>query len=172
MAKHPAPLLPADAISVRVRELGAQITRDYAGKDLVLVPVMKGAFLFAADLARAVDLPLRVEFLGATSYGDGTVSTGDLRVTLEPEGPLAGLDVLLVEDIVDTGRTAARLLELLRARKPASLKVCALLDKPSRRVVPVEIDYRGFEIEDVFVVGYGLDHAGLYRNLPYVGVTE
>jgi hypoxanthine phosphoribosyltransferase len=165
-------LIPSEALAARVRELGAEIARDYAGRDLVLVPVMKGAFLFAADLARAIDLPLRMEFLSATSYGDAMVSSGDLRVTQEPEGPLAGLDVLLVEDIVDTGRTASRLLDLLRARHPASLKVCALLDKPSRRVVPVEIDYRGFEIGDRFVVGYGLDHAGLWRNLPYVGVAD
>jgi hypoxanthine phosphoribosyltransferase len=166
------PLIPAPSIAARVAELGAQITRDYAGKDLVLVTVLKGAFVFGADLARAIDLPLRVEFLSASSYGDGVASSGDVRVTLEPEGPLAGCDVLLVEDIVDTGATAARLLDLLRAHEPASLKLCTLLDKPSRREAPVTIDYTGLAIEDVFVVGYGLDHAGLHRNLPYVGVFE
>lgn len=166
----PLPLIPSDAIAARVLELGARITRDYAGKDLVLVTVLKGAFVFGADLARAIDLPLRVEFLAASSYGDGVAPAGDVRVTLEPEGPLEGRDVLLVEDIVDTGRTAARLLELLRGCEPASLRLCALLDKPSRREVAVNVDYGGFSVDDVFVVGYGLDHAGLWRNLPYVGV--
>jgi hypoxanthine phosphoribosyltransferase len=166
------PLIPSEAIAARVRALGEQITRDYAGKDLVLVCVLKGGFLFAADLARAIDLPLRIEFLGASSYGDGIASSGDVRVTLEPEGPLAGCDVLVVEDIVDTGRTAARLLELLRAHAPASLKLCSLLHKPARAETPVGIDYLGFEIDDVFVVGYGLDHAGRHRNLPFVGMQD
>ncbi|HEX2613673.1 MAG TPA: hypoxanthine phosphoribosyltransferase [Fibrobacteria bacterium] len=165
-------LLSAETIAARVRELGAQIARDYAGKDLVLVTVLKGAFVFGADLSRAIDLPLTVEFFSASSYGDGVASTGDVRVTLEPEGTLAGRDVLLVEDIVDTGRTAARLLELLRGHEPASLKLCALLDKPSRREVEVTLDYKGFEIADEFVVGYGLDLAGVWRNLPYVGVIN
>jgi hypoxanthine phosphoribosyltransferase len=168
----PKPLIPADTIAARVAALGAKITRDYTGKDLVLVTVLKGGFIFGADLARAIDLPLRVEFLSASSYGDGVASSGDVRVSLEPECPLAGCDVLLVEDIVDTGRTAARLLDLLRGHEPANLKLCALLDKPSRREVVVTIDYPGFTIEDRFVVGYGLDHAGLHRNLPYVGVAE
>jgi hypoxanthine phosphoribosyltransferase len=172
MTKNPELLIPSESIAARVRELGAQITRDYAGKDLVLVTVLKGAFVFGADLARAIDLPLRIEFLSASSYGDGVASSGDVRVTLEPEGPLEGRDVLLVEDVVDTGRTAARLMELLRGREPASLKLCALLDKPSRREVTVNIDYVGFSVDDTFVVGYGLDHAGLWRNLPYVGVPE
>ncbi len=168
----PLPLFSADIIAARVRELGERITRDYAGKDLVLVVVLKGAFVFGADLARAIDLPLTVEFLSASSYGDGVVPTGDVRVSLEPEGPLAGRDVLLVDDIIDTGRTARRLLDILRAHEPASLKLCALLDKPSRREVEVNVDYAGFSVDDVFVVGYGLDHAGRWRNLPYVGVGE
>jgi hypoxanthine phosphoribosyltransferase len=166
----PNVLIAAETLTARVAELGAQITRDYAGKDLVLVTVLRGAFVFGADLARAIDLPLKVEFLSASSYGDGVVPSGDVRVTLEPDGPLADRDVLLVEDIVDTGHTAVRLLEILESHGPKSLKICALLDKPSRREVEVPVDYIGFPIANVFVVGYGLDHAGLWRNLPYIGV--
>lgn len=165
-------LISAETIAARVRELGAAIARDYAGKDLVLVAALKGSFVFAADLARAIDLPLRIEFLRGESYGDGTVSSGEVRVTIEPDVLLAGRDVLLVEDIVDTGRTSSRLLGVLEAHKPASLKVCSLLHKPARRVIDVPVDYLGFTIDDVFVVGYGLDHAGFHRNLPYIGVAE
>jgi hypoxanthine phosphoribosyltransferase len=165
-------LISPEALAARVRELGAAVTRDYAGRDLVLAVDLKGSFVFAADLARAIDLPLRIEFLRGESYGDSTVSSGEVRITIEPDVLLAGRDVLLVEDIVDTGRTSSRLLDVLKAHKPASLKVCALLHKPARRVVDVPVDYLGFTIDDVFVVGYGLDHAGLHRNLPYIGVAE
>jgi hypoxanthine phosphoribosyltransferase len=165
-------LIPADRIADRVSELGAAIARDYAGMDLVLVCVLKGGFVFAADLARAIDLPLRIEFLGVQSYGDGTLSTGEARITLDSAHALAGKHVLLVEDIVDTGLTFSFLLDHLRARGLASLKVCSLLHKPAREKIPVKIDYLGFTIEDVFVVGYGLDHAGLHRNLPYIGIAE
>jgi hypoxanthine phosphoribosyltransferase len=168
----PRPLISADAIAARVGELGLEIARDYSGKDLVLVVVLKGGFMFAADLARAIDLPLRVEFFRAESYGDGEVSSGGVRVTLDPDTLLAGRNVLLVEDIVDTGRTLSEIVKALRAHGPASLKICALLDKPARRIVPVPIDYLGFTIGDEFVVGYGLDQAGLYRNLPFVGVVK
>lgn len=172
MTKLPPPLLSSETIAARVRELGERIARDHAGKDLVLVPVLKGAFAFVADLARTIDLPLAVEFLSASSYGDGVAPMREPSVSFAPASSLAGRDVLLVEDIVDTGRTAAKLLDLLKAHGPASLRLCALLDKPSRREVPVAIDYKGFEIDDVFVVGYGLDHAGRWRNLPYVGVLS
>lgn len=165
-------LLTAETLAARVAELGSAITRDYAGKDLVLVCALKGGFVFAADLARAIDLPLRVEFLRGESYGDSTTSSGTVRITLEPDVLLAGKDVLLVEDIVDTGRTSSQLLNVLKAHRPASLKLCALLHKPAREVVPLPLDYTGFVIDDQFVVGYGLDHAGLYRNLPYIGVEE
>jgi hypoxanthine phosphoribosyltransferase len=168
----PRVLLSAEAIAARVAELGAQITRDYAGKELVLVCVLKGSFVFAADLARAIDLPVRIEFLGVQSYGDGTVSSGEARITLDIAHALGGKHVLLVEDIVDTGLTLSFLLEHLRARDLASLKMCSLLHKPARQKIPVTIDYLGFTVEDVFLVGYGLDHAGLYRNLPYIGVVE
>ncbi|HLU69367.1 MAG TPA: hypoxanthine phosphoribosyltransferase [Fibrobacteria bacterium] len=165
-------LLSQQSIAARVAELGAMITRDYTGKDLVLACVLKGGFIFAADLARAIDLPLRVEFLRGESYGACTESSGAVRVTLEPDTILAGKDVLLVEDIVDTGRTSSQLLEVLQAHRPKSLKVCSLLHKPAREVVPLPLHYLGFTIDDLFVVGYGLDRNGLHRNLPYIGVED
>jgi len=172
MAEGIATLLDEGTIAERVRALGAQITKDYAGKKLVLVCVLKGSFVFTADLARAVDLPLRVEFLGVRSYGEGTHSTGVVQITQDLSKPIEGEDILIVEDIVDTGLTIAHLLELLGTRKPASLKVCALLHKPARTRVEVPIDYLGFTIEDRFVVGYGLDWSERYRNLPMIGVVE
>jgi hypoxanthine phosphoribosyltransferase len=166
-------LLSAQQIAQRVRALGAEIARDYADKSLVLLCVLKGSFMFAADLARAIDLPVRVEFLGVRSYGDDTKSSGVVQITQDLTRPLSGDDhILLVEDIVDTGLTLSYLREQLLARLPASVKVCALLHKPSRTVRPVEIEYLGFTVEDVFVVGYGLDYAERYRNLPYVGVLK
>jgi hypoxanthine phosphoribosyltransferase len=156
----------ADAIRARVRELGSQIAHDYQGRSLVVLPVLKGSFVFAADLIRAIDLQLRVEFLGVASYGSGTRSTGVVQITQDVTSPVANEDVLLVEDIVDTGLTIDYLLKLLRTRNPRSLKVCALLHKPSRTEVKVNIDYLGFTIADEYVVGYGLDHAQAYRNLP------
>jgi hypoxanthine phosphoribosyltransferase len=166
------PLLTADVIARRVRELGEQITRDYAGKRLVLVSVLKGSFVFAADLMRHIDLPLRTDFLGTRSYGEGTETTGVVQITQDLSRPIDGEDVLILEDIIDTGLTIAHLIDLLRTRRPASMKVCALLHKPARARIPVEIDYLGFTIEDQFVVGYGLDWAERYRNLPYIGVVQ
>jgi hypoxanthine phosphoribosyltransferase len=165
-------LLSAEQIGVRVRELGAQITKDYADRRLVLVSVLKGSFLFTADLARCIDLPLRVEFLGVRSYGEGTSTTGVVQITHDLSRPIEGDDILVVEDIVDTGLTISHLLQLFGTRMPSSVKVCALLHKPARSRVEVPIDYLGFTIEDKFVVGYGLDWAERYRNLPYIGVVE
>jgi hypoxanthine phosphoribosyltransferase len=173
MTGAPEELLSARQIQDRVRILGAEIARDYADKSLVLLCVLKGSFVFAADLARAIDLPLRVEFLGVRSYGDDTKSSGVVQITQDLTRPLsAGDHILLVEDIVDTGLTLSYLREQLLARTPASVKVCALLHKPSRTVRPVQIDYLGFTVDDVFVVGYGLDYAERYRNVPYVGVLK
>jgi hypoxanthine phosphoribosyltransferase len=172
MPGPPAPLLTAEQIARRVRELAAEITRDYAGKDLVLVCVLKGSFVFASDLVRGIDLPLRVEFLGVRSYGVGTESSGVVQITHDLSRPIEHEHLLLVEDIVDTGLTVSHLIDLFRTRAPASVKVCALLHKPARARVPVAIDYLGFTIEDRFVVGYGLDYAERYRNLPYLGVLE
>ena len=165
-------LLSTEEIATRVRELGAEITRDYADRRLVLVCVLKGSFVFTADLARAIDLPLRIEFLGVRSYGEGTTSSGVVQITQDLSRPIEGEDILLVEDIVDTGLTIAHLLDLLRTRKPNSVKVCSLLHKPARTRIEVPITYLGFTIADRFVVGYGLDWAERYRNIPFIGVVE
>lgn len=165
------PLIDAQAIAARVTELGAEITRDYAGMEVVLVPVLKGSFVFAADLARAIDLPVGIDFLGVRSYGDGKESSGVVEITTDLSHSIAGKHVILVEDIVDTGLTVDYLRENLATRQPASLKIASLLHKPARTRVPVEIDYLGFTIEDVFVVGYGLDCAQKHRNLPHLAVV-
>ncbi|MGD8862399.1 MAG: hypoxanthine phosphoribosyltransferase [Myxococcales bacterium] len=169
MSTTPEVLIDALRIAARVAELGAQITRDYAGKELVVVVVLKGSFVFASDLVRAIDLPLRVEFLGMRSYGDSTRSSGAVEITSDLTSPVEGKHVLVVEDIVDTGLTSRYLFANLATRAPASTKLATLLHKPSRQVAEVDIHYLGFTIDDVFVVGYGLDHAQRYRNLPYVG---
>ncbi len=165
-------LISSEEIQKRVQELGAEITRDYDGRSLVLICVLKGSFVFAADLARSIDLPLRIEFLGVRSYGDDTASSGVVQITQDLTKPVEGEDILVVEDIVDTGLTLHYLTDLLEARHPASVKVCSLLHKPSRKKMDVGIDYLGFTVEDVFVVGYGLDWAQRYRNLPMIGVVE
>ena len=165
-------MLSTEAIAGRVRELGAQITRELGGESLVLVCVLKGSFVFTADLMRAIDLPLRVDFLGVRSYGEGTETSGVVQITQDLSRPIGGENVLLVEDIVDTGLTIAHLIDLLRTRQPRSIRVCSLLHKPARARVSVKIDYLGFTIEDRFVVGYGLDFAEKYRNLPFIGVVE
>jgi len=172
MAESIVTMLSREQIAERVCELGAQIAKDYAGRRLVLVCVLKGSFVFTSDLARAIDGTLRIEFLGVRSYGEGTSSSGVVQITQDLSKPIEGEDILIVEDIVDTGLTIAHLLDLLRTRKPASVKVCSLLHKPARSRVVVPIDYLGFTIEDKFVVGYGLDWAENYRNLPFIGVVE
>jgi hypoxanthine phosphoribosyltransferase len=166
------PLISAERIATRVNELATQITRDYAGRSLVLLSVLKGSFMFAADLARAIDLPIRMEFLGVRSYGDDTKSSGVVQITQDLTRPVTGDDLVIVEDIIDTGLTISYLREQLKGRNPASVKVAALLHKPARIQREVEIDYLGFTIDDVFVVGYGLDYAQRYRNLPYLGVLD
>ncbi len=164
--------LSAEQIAERVKALGAEIHRDYEDKRLVVVIVLKGSFVFAADLIRAVDTHnLRVDFLGVRSY-DGTESSGVVQIVNDLSRPIEHEDVLLVEDIVDTGLTISYLLDLLQTRKPRSLKVCALLHKPARAKIAVPIDYLGFTIEDRFVIGYGLDFAEKYRNLPFLGVLQ
>jgi hypoxanthine phosphoribosyltransferase len=157
---------PPEAIAARVGELAQAIARDYGENPPILVSILKGSFVFAADLARALPLPVRVEFLGVQSYGSGTVSTGAVQITQDLTHPVEGQDILIVEDIVDTGLTLAYILSLIKARGARSVRVCCLLDKPSRRRVEVPVDYVGFTVGDTFVVGYGLDCAGLYRNLP------
>src|SRR5215831_7364328 len=159
-------------LATRVAELGSRITADYAGRPLTVLSVLKGATLFTADLVRAVALPLRLEFLGVASYVGGTSSSGEVRITSDTGTPLHDRDVLVVEDIVDTGLTLRFLLHALAARGARSVRTCALLDKPSRRVEPVTVDYIGFTVDDRFLVGYGLDHDERWRNLPFVGVLE
>lgn len=165
----PRPLLTAARLRARVRALGRRISADYAGRDLHLIGVLHGAFVFMADLVREIGLPMTCDFLRVSSYGARTVSSGKVRVTRDFDRPLRGRDVLLVEDIVDTGLTAARVLAELRKHRPASLRLCSLLHKPARERVPVTIDYLGFTVPDRFVVGYGLDYDARYRNLPYIG---
>ncbi len=164
-------LISEERIRERVRALGAQIAADYAGKPLVVVGVLKGSFIFIADLVRAIDLPLTVDFIGISSY-QGQRSTGVVQITRDLNRSVEGLDVLVVEDIIDTGLTMRYLLDNLATRHPATVRVAALLHKPARARVQVSIDYRGFEIDDVFVVGYGLDWDGKMRNLPFVGVPR
>ena len=164
-------LLPAERLRARVAEIGQEITRDYAGKPLVLVGVLKGALVFLADLMRAIDLPLSLDFVGLSSYV-GTRSSGTIELTSDLTRPIEAKHVILVEDIVDTGLTMQWLLRRLEERRPASLAVCALLVKPARARVVVPVRYRGFDIADEFVVGYGLDHEGRLRNLPFVGVVK
>ncbi len=165
--------LSAEQIGERVKALGAQIKKEYAERRPVIVVVLKGSFVFAADLIRAIDLPaLRVDFLAVRSYGEGTESSGVVQIVNDLSRPIEDEDVLLVEDIVDTGLTIAYLLDLLHTRKPKSLKVCALLHKPARSRIAVQIDYLGFTIEDRFVVGYGLDFGEKHRNLPYLGILQ
>jgi hypoxanthine phosphoribosyltransferase len=163
-------LYSADAIARRVAELGHKIAKDYAGRTPVLVSILKGSFVFTADLTRAIALPIRVEFLGVRSYDRGTESSGAVQITQDLTQSIEGEDVLVVEDIVDTGLTISYIVNLLRARGATSVRVVTLLDKPVRRRVPVEVDYVGFNVGDAFVVGYGLDCGEEYRNLP--GLAE
>ncbi len=165
-------LIDAETIQRRTRELGAQITADLQGGDVVVIGVLKGSFVFASDLVRAIDLPLSIDFLALRSYGDGTETSGVVQITSDLSRSIEGKDVIVVEDIVDTGLTMTYLLENLETRRPRSVRLASLLHKPARTRVPVKIDYLGFTIDDVFVIGYGLDYAEHYRNLPYLGVLE
>jgi hypoxanthine phosphoribosyltransferase len=165
-------LIPEEKIAARVKELGKQISRDYQGKTIHLVCVLKGAYTFLADLARAIEIPVTLDFLAVSSYNKGTSTSGAVQLTKDLDTSLEGVDVLIVEDIADTGLTLRYLYNMLKARHPSSLKVIALLSKPSRRTVNVPVDYVGFEIEDRFVVGYGLDVDQKYRNLPYIAVVD
>lgn len=165
-------LFQEDELKQRVKELGAQITEDYKGKDLVLITVLRGSYIFMADLSRAIDLPCVIDFMSVSSYGKGTTSSGQVQITKDLSEDIAGKDVIVVEDILDSGNTLSYLLEILKARQPASVRLCTLLDKPERRVKDIQADYCGFTIPDAFVVGYGLDYAEQYRNLPYVGILK
>ncbi len=166
-------LITEEQLSTRIKELGAEISRDYAGKELLIICILRGGVMFMTDLVRQITVPLAFEFMAVSSYGSGArSSSGDVRITLDLNTNIAGRHVLIVEDIIDSGRTLASVIDLLKTRDPASLFVCTLLDKVSRREVEVPVRYRGFAIEDKFVFGYGLDMDEYYRNLPFIGVVD
>ena len=166
------PIVTQEEMSARIKELGKQIANDYTGKDLVLIGVLKGAYAFYADLARAIRIPLRVDFLIVTSYGGQSKTSGQVKVITELTEDIKGKDVLLVEDIVDSGLTVQYLIKTLTKHKPRSVKVCTLLSKPERRTIDVSLEYIGFKIPNKYVVGYGLDYQQKYRNLPYLAVLD
>lgn len=165
-------LISEEEVNQRVREIGARISSDYKDKQVNLICVLKGGVYFACELSKRITVPVTIDFMSVSSYGDDTKSSGVVRIVKDLDQPLEGKDVIIVEDIIDSGRTLSYLMEILKGRKPASLKLCTLLDKPERRERDVRVDYTCFEIPDEFVVGYGLDYAQKYRNLPFVGVVE
>ena len=167
-----AVLFSEDTIREKVQELGAAITRDYEGKNPLLIGILKGCFVFMSDIARAIDLKCDIDFMAVSSYGNGTSSTGAVKITKDLTNDIEGRHILIIEDILDSGVTLSYLKKYLENRKPASIKICTLLDKPKRRVSEIRADYYGFECPDEFVVGYGLDYAENYRNLPYIGVLK
>lgn len=165
-------LFTEEELRERVAQLGAQITADYQGKAPVLASVLRGSYIFMADLTRQVKLPITVDFMAVSSYGAGTKSSGQVEIKKDLSDTIEGKDLIIVEDILDSGNTLYYLMDVLRARKPASIKICTLLDKPERRTKPIVADYSGFTIPDAFVVGYGLDYDEKYRNLPYIGILK
>jgi len=165
-------LITSEALQDKISELGKAITKDYLDKDLMLVCILKGGVMFMSDLARYIDLPLALDFMAVSSYGASTESSGVVRILKDLESSIEGKDILIVEDIIDTGLTLSYLMENLKARGASSVKICTLLDKPEKRKVNVELSYKGFVIPDEFVVGYGLDYAEKYRNLPYISILK
>ena len=172
MAEKISVLSTEEEVDARIRELGEQISKEYPGKAVHLICVLKGASFFACELAKRITVPVSLDFMSVSSYGRETESSGVVRIVKDLDEPIKGKDVIVVEDIVDTGRTLSYLLEMLKDRGPESLKLCTLLDKPERRVVDVHVDYNGFVIPDKFIVGYGLDYDQKHRNLPYIGIIE
>ena len=172
MAEHIRVLLSEEEVNERIRAIGEQISKDYAGKEIHMICVLKGGVFFMCELAKRISVPVSLDFMAVSSYGGDTKSSGVVKIVKDLDENIQGKDVLVVEDIVDSGRTLSCLMELLRERGPASLQLCTLLDKPDRRVIPVEVNYTGFTIPDEFVVGYGLDYAQKYRNLPFIGVVR
>ncbi len=172
MAEKINVLFSEEEVDARIRQMGEQISRDYAGREVHLICVLKGGSFFMCELAKRITVPAYLDFMSVSSYGSETKSSGVVKIVKDLDAPLAGKDVIVVEDIVDTGHTLSYLLEMLKGREPASLKLCTLLDKPDRREVEVPVDYTGFVIPDKFIVGYGLDYDQKYRNLPYIGTVE
>ena len=165
-------LIPEDKVDERIAQLGEQISKDYAGRQVHLIGILKGSIFFICELAKRITVPVTMDFMSVSSYGAGTKSSGVVKLIKDLDEPIEGKDVLVVEDIIDSGHTLSYLLKNLSSRNPASIRLCTLLDKPERRVKPVEVHYTGFSIPDAFVVGYGLDYAEKYRNLPYIGVLK
>ena len=165
-------MIPEEEVDAKIKELGERISKDYAGKQVHLVCILKGSVFFTCELAKRITVPVSMDFMSVSSYGDGTASSGVVRISKDLDETLEGKNVIVIEDIIDSGRTLSYLLEVLKGRNPESMKLCTLLDKPDRRTHEVYVDYVGFEIPDEFVVGYGLDYAQKYRNLPYIGVVE
>lgn len=172
MAERIDVLLSEEVVDAKIKELGEQISKDYAGKEVHLICVLKGSVFFICELAKRITVPVTMDFMSVSSYGSDTKSSGVVKIVKDLDESIKGKDVIVVEDIVDSGNTLSYLLEMLNDRKPNSLRLCTLLDKPERRRKPVDVDYTGFQIPDEFVVGYGLDYAQKYRNLPYVGVIS
>ena len=172
MAERVEVLLSEEEVNARIRQIGEQISKDYEGKALHLICILKGASFFTCELAKRITVPVSLDFMSVSSYGKTTETSGVVKIVKDLDEPLEGKHVLVVEDIVDTGRTLDYLLSLMRSRGAEDVKLCALLDKPDRRVVDIKADYTGFQIPDEFVVGYGLDYAQRYRNLPYIGVVK
>ena len=165
-------LFTEEQLKTRVQEIAQEIQRDYEGKEIMLISVLRGSFIFMADLCRAIDLPCTLDFMSVSSYGSGTTSSGQVQITKDLSEDITGRHIIVVEDILDSGNTLSYLLKILEHRHPASIRLCTLLDKPDRRVKPVKVHYSGFTIPDAFVVGYGLDYAEKYRNLPYIGIVK
>ena len=165
-------LFSEEQLDRRVREIAAQIEKDYEGKEIMLISVLRGSFIFMADLSRRIDLPCTLDFMSVSSYGKGTSSSGQVQITKDLSSDISGQHIIVVEDILDSGNTLSYLLKVLENRRPASIRLCTLLDKPDRRVKQVDVHYCGFSIPDAFVVGYGLDYAEMYRNLPYIGILK
>jgi len=165
-------LFSEEQLKKRVEELGKQIQQDYAGKEIMLIAVLRGSFVFMADLCRSIDLPCTLDFMSVSSYGKGTSSSGQVQITKDLSEDISDRHIIVVEDILDSGNTLSYLLKVLENRRPASIRLCTLLDKPDRRVKQVDVHYCGFSIPDAFVVGYGLDYAEMYRNLPYIGILK
>ena len=165
-------LLTEEEVNKKISEVAAQINKDYEGKEVHLICILKGGVFFTCELAKRLTIPVSLDFMSVSSYGSDTKSSGVVKIIKDLDEPLEGKNVIIVEDIIDSGRTLAYLIEVLKQRNPASIRLCALLNKPDRREVEVQIDYLGFDIPDEFVVGYGLDYAQKYRNLPFIGVVE
>lgn len=172
MAETIRVMISEEDVDAKIAELGRQISEDYAGKQVHLICILKGSVFFMCELAKRITVPVSMDFMSVSSYGDGTKSSGIVKIAKDLDETLEGKDVIVIEDIIDSGRTLYYLLEVLQKRQPKSLKLCTLLDKPDRRVKDVKVDYVGFAIPDEFVVGYGLDYAQKYRNLPYIGIVE